>query len=259
MTRTDFIKQIAQEAGQAILSIVPDSGIEEKLGRGNYVTAGDKKSESIIVSGITTHFPQDIILSEETESKETETELLGAPHLWIIDPIDGTANFRYQRKYSAVSIGYAEYGQLMLGIVYDPFRNETYYAKRNEGAFHNGIKVKINTTNDIHSSIIITDNSYNAAITRQHIEALLKIPETPWLQMKGSAALELCEVAAGQADLFFSFCLNPWDTAAGYLMIEEAGGIITNKIGTPVNFFSPEIIAGNKIIVQQFISTISSR
>lgn len=257
MTRSDLILTAAKEAGKIIATTPPNKGnVIHKEGRGNYVTAADKASEAIIFTHIRENFPNDTVLSEETASQLTDKQLLTAENLWIIDPIDGTANYQHERKYSSVSIGYAEKGVLTLGVVFDPFRGELFTSEKGKGSFRNGKKLHVGQTKDLPLATLITDNSYDPEMTRLHLETFLKIHPSPWLQMKGSAALELCEVASGQADLFFGFCLHPWDDAAAILCITEAGGIVVNRAGKETNFLSSEIIAGNKTLVNEFIKNI---
>ncbi len=259
MTRKDLILKAAFDAGKIISSITPSTAtLISKEGRGNYVTMADKASEQIIFTLIRESFPEDCVLSEETATNLTQKELMLQDHLWIIDPIDGTANYQHRRKYSCVSIGYAERGILKHAVVYDPFREELFSAERGKGAWHNGAKMKVSETRHISHSVIITDNSYDPTIIRRHLETILKIPETPWIMMKGSFALELCEVANGQADIVFSYCPKPWDNAAGFLIVNEAGGECVDLEGNEINFFSENVVAGNPNIVKEFLRIVNS-
>lgn len=249
--RKHVIKQASLDAGKFIKNAEPTDGIVYKEGRGNFVTTADMQSEKIVIDLIKQHFPNDLILSEE--SNNDLKDILSVENLWIIDPIDGTNNFAHHRNYSCISIGYAEKGILQLGAVYNPFSDELFFAEKDTGAFLNDKKVSISDKQDITKAYVCTDNSYSPEKTRRHIELVLAIEPTPFTFIKGSAALTMCEVAAGRMDLYFHTCINAWDTAAGLLMIQEAGGVAKNFAGKVVTFDSPEIIVGNETIVDSFI------
>lgn len=250
--RRKIIKEAAITAGKFIKSAVPTDGIILKKGRGNFVTAADLASEKLVIDLIKKHFPQDKILSEETEN--SIEDILSVDHLWIIDPIDGTNNFAHQRNYSCISIGYAENGIPKLGAVYNPFVDELFFAEEGKGAFVNDKQISIGKQTDITKAYVCTDNSYDPHRTKQHIELLLTIEPTPFVLIKGSAALTMCDVAAGRMDLYFHSCINPWDSAAGLLMIQEAGGIAKNFKGDSITYDSPDIIIGNKSLVDTFVA-----
>ena len=126
--RSEVLKNIARVAGEAIRNAIPTDGVIEKEGRANIVTAADLASEKIIMDAIRANFPLDAILSEETTS--TIEDPLQTERLWVIDPIDGTSNFRHERNYSAISIGYIENGEMIMGAVYDPFRDELFTRRK---------------------------------------------------------------------------------------------------------------------------------
>lgn len=252
--RISILKQSAMAAGDIVKKALPSEGIREKEGRANIVTAADLASEKIIMDIIKANFPDDPILSEETQSNLGD--LLSLDKLWVIDPIDGTNNFRYQRNYSAISIGYVEKGVVQAGAIFDPFREDLYYAEKGKGAFLNGEKISVGTNNDLGKASVITDNSYDPAGTRHNLELLLKLPITPWVMMKGSAVLEMSEVASGRADLFFHTFLKPWDNAAAFILTEEAGGVVIGIDGRPVNFLTSNAIVGNQELVNQFLQAV---
>ncbi len=251
--REELVKLAAIAGGEKLLSIVPSSGIVEKEGRGNFVTAADIISQETIVALIKKSYPNDLILSEETHSNLSQEEFLKAPHLWVIDPLDGTNNFRHQRHYYSVSVAYVEDGETKAGAVYNPFSRELFYAEKGKGAFLGKRKLKIGEGTNLSQSSVCTDNSYDPQGTRYNLELILKIKPSPWIMMKGCATLEMGEVAAGKIDLFFQTCLKPWDNAAVFLIVREAGGVVKDFKGNDVNFFSPIFIAGNSHLVDQFI------
>jgi myo-inositol-1(or 4)-monophosphatase len=170
--RSELAKEAARAGGAALLSVLPDTGIVAKAGRGNFVTAGDLASEKAIMDLIKKYFPHDQILSEETES--TIPDLLKAPNLWVIDPIDGTNNFRNGRNYSAVSVGYVEKGVSKIGAVFDPFRNELFFAEAGKGATLNEKPLRVGALDDLTKGTVTADNSYDPAGTRSNMELFLK-------------------------------------------------------------------------------------
>jgi len=255
VTRKDVAKMAALAGGQAALATIPTDGVVIKEGRGNFVTKGDLASEKAIISLIRKHFPSDEILSEETESQLKD--LLTVEHLWVIDPIDGTNNYRNGRNYSAVSVAYVESGQIVDAAAYDPFRKELFTAHRGGGAFLNGRAIKIGEQKDIHKAVVATDNSYDPDGTRHNLQIVLAIDPTPWVLVKGSAVLTICEVACGRTDLYFHTALKPWDNAAAMLIAEEAGAIVTDLKGNKIAFTSPEIVVGNPELVKEFARSVA--
>lgn len=253
--KKQVIKEAAFAAGGFIKTANPTKGIINKEGRCNFVTAADLASEKMIIDLIKTHFPNDEILSEETNNDLKN--ILEKDALWIIDPIDGTNNFAHQRNYSCVSIGYAEKGIIKLGAIYNPFAEEVFFAEKGKGAFVNDVKISIGDGKNLNESVIGTDNSYYPEVGKKHLQLLLSLQPTAFTLMKGSAALLLCEIASGRTDLYFHTDINAWDTAAGILLIEEAGGVVKNLQGKIVTYDSREIVVGNKTLVDQFITMVT--
>ncbi len=252
LKQREIIKRAALEAGKIILATKPTENVKEKAGRANLVTEADLKSENAIVELINQHFPEDLILSEETKSNIPNPLL--AEKLWVVDPIDGTNNFRYERNYSCVSIAYAEKGVVQLGVVYDPFRDEMFYAEKMQGAFLNGKKIFVSKLKDLARSVVASDNSYESEGTKYNLELFLKLNPAPWFLIKGSATLTMCEVAAGRIDLYFHNYLKPWDNAAAFLIVEEAGGVVRGISGNNANFMSESVICGNEELVKNFVA-----
>lgn len=256
MTRSQLLQKLIVEAGTIILSSIPDDVIAMKEGDNNYVTEADLASETHIITTIQKHFPQDSILSEETH--KTILDPLDRDHMWIIDPLDGTTNFRFKRNYSSVSIGYAEKGELILGAVYNPFSKELFLAEKGKGAFLNHHLLKINATKDLEKATITTNPFYDQEKTRQNLRYLLMLTPTPWILMRGTASLEMCEVATGKTDLYFHTGLKPWDNAGAFLIAQEAGAKITDLEGEKTNFLTTNAVVGNEILVEEFLKQIHS-
>ncbi|HSW88496.1 MAG TPA: inositol monophosphatase [Candidatus Saccharimonadales bacterium] len=252
--RRDIIKQAAITAGKFIKTAKPAEGIVSKDGRGNFATAADLASETIVIEMIHKQFPDDQILSEETNSEIKD--MFSIDHLWIIDPIDGTHNFRYDRNYSCVSIAYVEKGITKLGAAYNPYVDELFFAEVGKGSYVNNMKMTVGDQTDIAQASIGTDNSYNPAQSQQRLELLLLLQPTPWVAIKGSSVLTIAEVACNRMDLYFTTSVSPWDTAAALLMLEEAGGIARNFKGDSITFDSREVIVGNKVLVNKFLDIV---
>ncbi len=255
LNRTQLLKDCITKAGQILLNISPDSIIETKSGRGNFVTQADLESQKIIIDSIKKHFPNDQIFSEETVN--TIDKPFEIAHLWIIDPLDGTNNFRYQRHYSSVSIGYAEKGVVKAGAIFDPYHQELFFAELNKGSYLNNHPIHVGSQTNIHQASVNTDNSYNSTGTERNIHLLQKLKPLPWILMRGSAALILSEIASERSDLYFHTTLTPFDIAAGILIVKEAGGTVKDIQGKDVTFMSKEIVAGNTSLVQQFVHLVN--
>lgn len=257
-TRSEVLKHALFAAADAINMHTSTEGIIDKEGISNFVTAADLASEKAIVNLINANFPDDNILSEETTSSFTNDHLLTLDHLWVIDPIDGTNNFRYQRGYSCISIGYAEKGIVKIGGVYNFINKELFFAEEGKGAFVNDKKTGVSSLKNLSSGIIGTDPYYTSEVIRRNLQLVLKINPTPLVLMRGAAALEMCDVAAGRLDLYFHTSLNPWDNAAAYLIVQEAGGIVKGLQGNEITFLSPEIVLGNSTVVEQFVQFVKN-
>jgi myo-inositol-1(or 4)-monophosphatase len=251
LSRAEFVKALALAGGEAIRGVLPAEGVVEKEGRGNFVTSADEASERAIVRLIAETFPGDEILTEE--SRPDVGDVSAVRHLWVIDPLDGTNNFRFGRHYSAVSVGYVEDGELLAGAVYDPFREELFFAEKGKGAFRNGQAIRVRGHGDLSSASVATDNCYDPAGTRRNLELCLRIRPSPWTLVRGSAVLSMCEVACGRTDLYFHTALQPWDNAAAFLLVREAGGQVVGFDGADAHFLAPSAIAGNGELVAECV------
>ncbi len=252
----DAIKKAVLEAGEAVLKARPTDGIITKdEGRLNFVTGADLESEKILKEAIEKNFPDHSILSEETESNLGD--LLSVDYLWVIDPIDGTSNFRYERGYSGISVGLIEKGEPQFGLIYDPFRNELFHAQKGKGAFLNGNPIHAGNKTDLAKATVMTDNSYDPNGTRSNLKMLLKLNPTPWVLIRGSAVLAFCDIASGRADVYAHQYLKPWDNAAGFIIAKEAGAVIKGLKGEDVNFTASSLVVGNQTLVKQFIEALA--
>jgi myo-inositol-1(or 4)-monophosphatase len=228
--------------------------ISNKEGINNLVTEIDHKSEEVIFSIIKQDYPDHHILSEESGEIVQDSS-----YKWIIDPIDGTVNYANGIPICCVSIGIEKDGKMQLGAVYNPFINELFFAERGAGATMNDQKIRVSSQPDIIKSCMVTGFPYtyldmpNGPL--QVFEKFIRkgIP----VRRLGSAAIDLCWVAAGRFDGFYEHKLSAWDSAAGFLIVEEAGGKVTDLKGNYYNPYQPGIIATNGKIHEDLIRVVN--
>jgi myo-inositol-1(or 4)-monophosphatase len=208
----------------------------------NMVTEVDRKTEEIVIKTLRKHFPGDGFLSEEAGGKEGTTG-----RKWVIDPLDGTTNYAHGFPFYAVSIALEENGKPVFGAVFDPERNELFSAHKGRGAYLNGKPIKVSGVSKLEKSLLATGFSYKIADLKDnnicHFTNLLFASQA--VRRAGSASLDLCYVACGRFDGFWELELNPWDTAAAWLIVKEAGGEVTTFSGTPYSHYLKEILATN--------------
>lgn len=220
----------------------------------NLVTEIDKKSEELIVNIIKKHYPNHDILAEESGSKHGSK----SDYKWIIDPLDGTTNFTHGLPIFCVSIGLERKGEIILGVIYDPNFDELFTAEKGRGAFLNGRRLRVSTTKELKSSLLVTGFPYNINENPDHcIEHFVNfLLNAQAIRRMGSAALDLAYVAAGRYDGFWEVNLNPWDMAAGVLLVKEAGGEITNFTGTDIDIYGKQIVASNRSIHKEMLEIL---
>lgn len=244
----------ANAGGKATLSIFGQTNdVQKKDGILNYVTKGDLSSEKAIMDVLKNAFPQDYILSEETKNDLTKEELMKMPHVWVIDPIDGTVNYKVGKRYAGVSVGLLENGVSVGGAICDIFSGDLFYGEKDKGVFLNGKQVHVTENTDLMDGILTFDVSYNPDETRTHLEMIQKLDPIPRILSQGSSVMAMAEVVAGRTDVYFHTGLKPWDNAAAFPLIEEAGGIVVDLKGNPIDIFSPEMVVGNPKLVRQFL------
>lgn len=253
--RKNVIEDAALAAGAEVLKFDPVTvSVEIKSSAGDLVTAADLGSERAIIEVIKRTYPDELIISEEMhEGQELLTEE-ALPTLtgWVLDPIDGTNNFKQGMGYSGISIAYVEAGQVVLGAIYDPYRRELYTASKQGGVTRNGVSVRVS---DRHSfdpgTRVCTSNSYEGG-TQENIDRFAKLGHV-WIDVLGSAVLIMTDVASGRLDLYHHNGLKPWDNAAAFLIAEEAGAKIVGLKGQAVTWLTPEVVMGNPALVDEFV------
>lgn len=252
------ILQVAREAA----SIAGDylkknygkqTGLEYK-GEIDLVTANDKESQDIIYNIIKKQFPQHSILGEEDLSVQLEKE-----SLWVIDPIDGTTNFARSLPMFCVSIGFQAEGKSQVGVVYVPLLDEMFYAIRGNGAFLNDKQIHVSKETDLGKSLLATGFPYDRRESEiNNVNHFNKfILRALGIRRMGSAAIDLCYTAAGRFDGFWELKLHPWDTAAASLILEEAGGKITDFSNNPFQTEMKQCLATNNLIHSKMLDVLN--
>jgi myo-inositol-1(or 4)-monophosphatase len=247
--------QAAKEAGKIQLEKLGNlSNIEIKNNQyTDLVTEADKESEKIIFKIIKENFPEHSILSEESGSLPTASN-----YKWIIDPLDGTVNYAHGVPIWSVSIGIEIDGEVKVGIVYDPSRNEMFSAIKNEGAYLNGKKIKVSEVENLNKAMLVTGFPYNIkenpSNCLEHFRNFILCAQS--VRRLGSAAIDSCYIACGRFDGYWEVSLHPWDIAAGSLIIKEAGGTIGGFKGEKLNIYEKKILASNGKIHKQMIEIL---
>ena len=251
--KNTLLKAIS-ESGKIVLgNFGKDFKIDSKDTISNLVTEVDKKSESIIIDIIKSDFPDHNILSEEIGAIETKSGIR-----WIIDPIDGTINYAHGIPLCCISIGVEKDGEIILGSVFNPMSGEMFFAEKGKGAFLNDKKICVSSETIFKKSLLVTGFPYNTSTNPNKpvdIFGKFVMMDIP-VRRLGSAALDLCWTACGRFDGFWEYNLNAWDTAAGYLMMLEAGGKITDFDGNDFSVYKPEILATNGNIHKEMLNII---
>jgi len=245
--------EIAREAGAFLKErLHADHRIDFK-GEINLVTEADRLSEEIITSRIQDLFPDHDMMAEESTNITR-----GSEYRWIIDPLDGATNYAHGYPLFCVSIALQRVGEVILGVIYDPMLEELFVAERGEGAFLQEREMHASTTERLAEGLVATGFPYDVRENCRDALAYFNemIPKAQAIRRQGSAALDLAYVAAGRFDGFWELRLQPWDTAAGWLMVEEAGGVVTDLSGKPYCLESPSIAASNGWIHEQLIEVL---
>jgi len=240
---------IARESG-AMLAEMFRTPLEISYKRpSDLVTEADRRSEALIIERLHKHFPTHAVVSEEGGGQKIESA-----YRWYVDPLDGTTNFAHGFPVFCVSLGLAYRGDVIVGVVYDPTRKELFTAEKGAGAFLNGRQIHVSKTATVAESLLATGFppfDQNHDLNAQLFFRLTLMSHG--IRRPGSAALDLGSVAAGRFDAFWELKLNPWDKAAGSLLISEAGGRVTDLAGGPMDLGVSEIFASNGQIHDEMI------
>ena len=246
------IADIAREAGALLMTHFRRRIGFEYKGDVDLVTEADRSSEALITDRIRARWPRHDLVGEEGARVET-----GSDYRWYIDPLDGTTNFAHGFPVFCVSIALAHRGQRIAGVIYDPTRDELFAAERGSGAYLNQRRIQVSTVANMAECLCATGFPSHKRHQNPNIHFYHQITlKTHGVRRAGSAALDLAFVACGRLDAFWEFNLNPWDTAAGALLVEEAGGTITDMSGGPWRLDSRQTLATNSLVHADFVVTM---
>lgn len=245
----NFAIETARDAGRLLLEKFGRRIAVQKKGDIDLVTEADLASEALIVERIRSHFPRHEILAEESGEAKIDGD---STFKWIIDPLDGTTNFAHGYPCFCVTIALEREREVVVGVTYDPTRDELFSAERGGGASLNNKPIRVSACEELSEALIVTgfpyDFKHRDDFARHLTQFLLN---SRGVRRDGSAAIDMAYVACGRFDGFWEEGLNPWDMAAGVLLIEEAGGQVTSYDGSQFSIYSPPILASNGLIHTQ--------
>jgi myo-inositol-1(or 4)-monophosphatase len=251
MTR---VERILREAGALLLDFQARGFTVEHKGAVDLVTEADRASESLIVSRLRDAYPDDAVLTEEERSHAG----VAGGRRWILDPLDGTTNFAHGFPCFAISLALEREGTVALAAVFDPTRDEFFSALRGEGARRNGEPIHVSRCSELDRALLATGFPYDVRTSpdnnlREFGAFALRAQA---VRRAGAAALDLCYVAAGRFDGFWEAGLKPWDVAGGWLLVEEAGGAVSDYLGDPFDLSKPDVVASNGRIHDAIVAVL---
>ena len=256
MEYLDFAIDVARSAGGVLRHYMSREKQVEFKGRANLVTVADKEAEALIIKRIREQYPQHSILAEESGASGPSERAEGK---WIIDPLDGTTNFAHGYPFFCVSIALEQSGNIVCGAVYDPLRDEMFSGARGTGSFVNGEVLRVSDTRTLRGGLVMTGFPYGfrekMRVVMSQFEAFLM--ESQAVRRGGSAALDLCYAAMGRVDGFWELDLHPWDTAAGLVILDEAGGRVTDFSGQPFSVYGKQLVASNGWIHEEMLQVLA--
>lgn len=251
----DFAIDLAYRAGALLRAAAErERTLTAKL-HSDLVSDADKASEALILGAIRERFPDHAILSEESGASPGPSD-----YTWVVDPLDGTLNYVHGFPFYSVSIALARAGEPLLGVVYDPLRGELFAAERGQGARANGRRLGVSATTSLGQALLTTGFPYSRFSQpdnnlREFAHLSMRARE---IRRSGSAALELSYIAAGRSDGHWELELNPWDLAAGALLVREAGGLVSDWQGRPWALAEPRIVASNGRIHAELLHELAA-
>jgi myo-inositol-1(or 4)-monophosphatase len=251
----DVAVAAGEKAGAILLGYAKSGFRIEHKNPINLVTDADHAAERCVIDHIHTRFPTHSFLAEE----QGRIEQSPSPYLWIIDPLDGTTNFAHGYPAYCVSIGLEYRGRCVLGVVFDPSRGDLFTATEGCGAQLNGHPIYVSNTSTLDNSLLVTGFAYDIRESpRNNLDHFAKFAlKAQGIRRTGSAALDLCYVAAGRFDGFWEVKLNPWDMAAGSILVKEAGGRLTDFLGRDLSLYGQELVASNGHIHHDMLTVLN--
>jgi len=254
----NVMTKAAQKAGRGL---VRDFGEVEHLqvsrkGPGDFVSTADRKAEKVIIEELTRARPEVGILAEESGGRIGDDP----SKRFIIDPLDGTTNYLHGMPHWAVSIGYEEGGNLIAGVVYDPVKDELFWAERGKGAYMNDRRIRVSARQNLSDSVLATGIPHIGREEAGHQQFLSRLEaamaQTAGVRRWGTASLDICYVAAGRFDGFWERGLSPWDVAGGIVVLKEAGGMLSDASGRAHKLDSLDIVAANDSLHASFLKML---
>jgi myo-inositol-1(or 4)-monophosphatase len=237
----DVAIETAREAGSILLAEFDRPVNISYKGDVDIVTQADKRSEQAIVARLRSHFPKHAIVAEEGGGNESDS-----PFRWHVDPLDGTTNFAHGYPCFCVSLGLEEAGEMIAGVIFQPVSGELFTASRGEGAYLNQKKIQVSRIEKLATSLLSTGFPSMKRAQNPNIHYYWDFTlRSHGVRRDGSAAMDLAAVACGRFEGFWEFGLHPWDTAAGILLVHEAGGVVTHFDGQPYRLGDRELMASN--------------
>lgn len=250
----NFAINTAREAGQILLEKYGRKLNVTKKGDINLVTEADLASEKLIIEKIKSYYPKHSILAEESGNAVVDGN---SSWKWIIDPLDGTTNFAHGYPCFCVTLALEHEGKIVIGVTYDPTRNELFAAERGQGSTLNNKPIRVSETERLSESLLVTGFPYDFKQKENFARHLTNfLLQSRGVRRDGSAAIDLAYVACGRFDGFWEEGLNPWDIAAGILLIEEAGGRTSYYDGSPHNIYKPPLCASNGLIHSEMLEVL---
>lgn len=248
---SEKIEAVVKEAGKILTGAVHvEETVEEKSGRANFVTAYDKKVQEFLFKELARVLPEAVFIGEEEE----EHAALPEGYAFIIDPIDGTTNFMKGYCVSCISVGLLKSGKPVIGIVYNPYLDELFCGLRGKGAWCNGKPIHVSEHELGEGLVLFGTAPYNEELAERSFKYAYELfTRSLDVRRSGSAAIDLCNIACGRAELYFELLLSPWDYAAGSLILTEAGGRILNTEGKELTFDEKNgVVAGNEKTIRMW-------
>ena len=244
----DFAIQTARDAGRILAERFGRSALKvTQKGEIDLVTEADLASERLIVERIRSYYPRHAILAEE--AGDVARDERASDYKWIIDPLDGTTNYAHGYPCFCVSIGLEYKNELLLGVVYDPIRDELFAAERGGGTTLNGRAIHVSAVEDLNRALLCTGFPYDVRERNDFARHFVNfIMHSQGVRRDGAAALDMAYVACGRFEGFYEEGLQPWDVAAAIVLIEEAGGRVSRYDGTRASIYTPPIMASNGLV-----------
>lgn len=236
------IIEIVHECGRIMLEATDiRRKIHQKEGKGNFVTEYDSRVQAALKEKLLTLLPEAVFFGEEDDADKAD---ISEGYSFIVDPIDGTSNFTRGYRMSSISVALAKDGYPVMGVVYNSYLQETFSAERGKGAYLNGEPIHTSDRILEQSLVLFGTSPYSEVLSRRSFEVAYRyFSKAEDLRRSGSAAIDLCSLACGRADFYFELLLSPWDYAAGALIVEEAGGIVSDLEGNPVTYGHKQTVA----------------